>query len=59
MSSEVTIRNVEQNGRVVIPRNIRKKLGLHEGTPLEVRLTESGEIILKKVNDNLDDIFVD
>nr|DAO34308.1 MAG TPA: stage V sporulation protein T [Caudoviricetes sp.] len=41
------IRRIDDLGRVVVPRDMRKSLGLQEGTPLEVCATEEG-ILFKK-----------
>lgn len=36
------IRRVDDLGRVVIPKEIRNKLGIREGTPLEISLENGG-----------------
>ena len=36
---------IGQAGRVVIPKSIRERAGLREGTPVEVTLTEDGVVI--------------
>lgn len=41
------IRRIDDLGRVVVPRDMRKRFGLQEGTPLEVCATEEG-ILFKK-----------
>ena len=41
------IRRIDDLGRVVVPRDLRKSFGLQEGTPLEVCATEEG-ILFKK-----------
>lgn len=41
------IRRVDELGRVVIPKEIRRKLGIKDGDPLEVFTAKGGEIILK------------
>jgi len=41
------IRRIDDLGRVVVPRDMRKSFGLQEGTPLEVCATEEG-ILFKK-----------
>jgi transcriptional pleiotropic regulator of transition state genes len=40
-------RRIDQLGRVVIPADLRKMLGLHSGDLLEIR-AESGRILLSK-----------
>jgi len=42
------IRRLDDLGRIVIPREIRRSLFLHEGDPMELCLTEKGNIILQK-----------
>ena len=41
------IRRIDDLGRIVIPREIRKKLKVSDGDPLEIFMTREGEIILK------------
>lgn len=40
-------RNVDELGRIVIPKELRKTLGIESGTPLEI-YTDEDYIILKK-----------
>lgn len=47
MNSTGIIRRIDDLGRVVVPRDMRKSMGLQEGTPLEVCATEEG-ILFKK-----------
>lgn len=42
------IRRVDDLGRVVIPRELRKQQGIVDGTPMEISMTEDGAIILKR-----------
>ena len=42
MNSTGIIRRIDDLGRVVVPRDMRKSFGLQEGTPLEVCATELG-----------------
>lgn len=42
------IRRVDDLGRIVIPRELRKKQGIIDGTPMEISITEDGTIILKR-----------
>lgn len=41
------IRKVDDLGRIVIPREIRQKLKIKEGTPMKIYVTED-TIIIKK-----------
>ena len=47
MKAAGVIRRIDDLGRVVVPRDMRKSMGLQEGTPLEVCATEEG-ILFKK-----------
>lgn len=48
MKSTGIVRKVDELGRVVIPKEIRKVAFISEGTPLEIYRGDDGEIILKK-----------
>ena len=41
------VRRVDDLGRIVIPKEIRKQLKIGESDPLEIFLSSDGEIILK------------
>ena len=43
------VRRIDDLGRVVIPREIRRGLGIREGDPLEI-FTDKNQIILAKYN---------
>ena len=47
MKATGIIRRLDDLGRVVIPKEIRRQLKITEGEPLEIFLTKDGEIILK------------
>lgn len=42
------VRRIDDLGRIVIPKEIRKSLFLKEGTALEIQTTDEGGIVLKK-----------
>ena len=42
------VRRIDDLGRVVIPREIRKTLRIKEGDPLEIFTTNEGEVVFKK-----------
>ena len=42
------VRRIDDLGRVVIPKEIRKTLRIREGDPLEIFTARNGEVILKK-----------
>lgn len=49
MKSTGVIRRIDELGRIVIPKEIRRNLGIHDGENVEI-FTESDSIILKKYN---------
>ena len=49
MKSTTTIRRFDDLGRIVIPKEIRKAIGVGEGSPMEVYFDEQkGEIVLHR-----------
>ena len=48
MKATGIVRRIDDLGRVVVPKEIRRTLRLREGTPLEIFTDREGEIILKK-----------
>ena len=42
------VRRIDDLGRVVIPKEIRRRLKIREGDPLEVYTENEGEVILRK-----------
>lgn len=48
MKATGIVRRIDDLGRVVIPKEIRRTLGIREGTPLEIFTGKDGEVILKK-----------
>ena len=48
MKATGIVRRIDDLGRVVIPKEIRRTLRLREGTPLEIFTDREGEILLKK-----------
>ena len=48
MKATGIVRRIDDLGRVVIPKEIRRTLRVREGTHLEILRTVRGEIILKK-----------
>lgn len=47
MKSTGIVRKVDELGRIVIPMELRKTMGIQEGTPLEI-FVDGEDIILKK-----------
>jgi AbrB family transcriptional regulator (stage V sporulation protein T) len=48
MKATGIVRRIDDLGRVVIPKEIRKTLRIREGDPLEIFVDRDGEVILKK-----------
>lgn len=48
------IRKLDDVGRIVIPKEIRKYLRLKDGSPLEIGINELGEVVLKASGKNTD-----
>ena len=42
------VRKIDELGRIVIPKEIRKTMKIREGEPLEIFVEKTGEVILKK-----------
>jgi AbrB family transcriptional regulator (stage V sporulation protein T) len=63
MTETGIVRRVDDLGRVVIPKEVRRSLGIKEGDPLEIFTTRDGEIVFKphqdssKVVDNFMETF--
>lgn len=53
------VRRVDDLGRVVIPKEIRRNFGIREGDPLEIYTDQDGAIIFKKyAPNNTNDVIV-
>lgn len=48
MKATGIVRRIDDLGRVVIPKEIRRNMRLKEGDPLEFYFEEDGSIIIKK-----------
>lgn len=48
MKATGIIRRVDDLGRVVIPKEIRRTLGIKEGEPMEIFTEKDGQVIFKK-----------
>lgn len=48
MKATGIVRRIDDLGRVVVPKEIRRVLRIREGDPLEIYTSNTGEIILKK-----------
>ena len=47
MNATGIIRRVDDLGRIVLPKEVRRKAGIAEGTPMEI-FVDSDRIVLKK-----------
>ncbi|HIS28715.1 MAG TPA: stage V sporulation protein T [Candidatus Avamphibacillus intestinigallinarum] len=48
MKATGIVRRIDDLGRVVVPKEIRRTLRIREGDPLEIFVEREGEVILKK-----------
>ena len=48
MKATGIVRRIDDLGRVVIPKEIRRTMRIREGDPLEIYTTKEGEVICKK-----------
>ena len=48
MKATGIVRRIDELGRIVVPKEIRRTLRIREGDPLEVYTDREGEIVLKK-----------
>lgn len=58
MANEKAIRRVDDLGRIVIPKEMRKKLGVKECDPMEIKIVDDSIVIskyniLEHLNDNV------
>ena len=54
MTSTGIVRRIDDLGRIVIPKVIRKEVNITEGEPMELYIMEDGSILLKKYKITLD-----
>lgn len=52
MKATGIVRRIDDLGRVVIPKEVRRALHIKEGDPLEIYMGERGEIMFKKYAPN-------
>lgn len=48
MKATGIVKRIDDLGRVVIPKEIRRTLRIQEGDPLEIFLSDDGECVFKK-----------
>jgi AbrB family looped-hinge helix DNA binding protein len=51
---EIELTKISSKGQVVIPQDIRRKMGLNDGETLAVS-TQDGLVVLKKIKDPLEE----
>lgn len=58
MKATGIVRRIDDLGRIVVPKEIRRTLRIREGDPLEIFTDREGEIILKNIRQsvNLDNL---
>ena len=49
MKATGIVRRIDDLGRVVIPKEIRRTMRIREGDPLEIYTSATGEVIFKKI----------
>ena len=64
MKATGIVRRIDELGRIVVPKEIRRTLRIREGDPLEIFTDKDGEIILKKYSpietlENVTENYVD
>lgn len=59
MKATGIVRRIDDLGRVVIPKEIRRTASIREGDPLEIFIDEDGGVVFKKyIPDYRDDLMV-
>jgi AbrB family transcriptional regulator (stage V sporulation protein T) len=48
MKATGIVRKIDELGRIVVPKEIRRTLRIHEGDPMEIFVDHDGEIMLRK-----------
>ena len=51
MKATGIVRRIDDLGRVVIPKEIRKRMDIEENDPLEMFLDDENRLVLQKYND--------
>ena len=60
MKATGIVRRIDDLGRIVIPKEIRRSLGIKEGDPLEIFISKDNELVFKPYFENeriLDDFI--
>jgi AbrB family transcriptional regulator (stage V sporulation protein T) len=56
MKATGIIRRIDDLGRLVVPKEIRRTLGINEGDAFEIYTDKNGEVIFKKYDADLDEL---
>ena len=56
MKATGIVRRVDDLGRVVIPKDIRRTIGIHDGEPLEIFIEGKDTVCFRKYKTNLGDV---
>jgi len=48
MKATGIVRRIDELGRIVVPKEIRRTMRLRDGDPLEIFIDRDGSVILKK-----------
>ena len=59
MKATGIVRRIDDLGRVVIPKEIRRNCNIREGDPLEIFLDEDGAVVFRKHNPTYRDDLMD
>lgn len=54
MKATGIVRRIDELGRIVIPKELRRTFRIKEGSPLEIFIGDDGELILKKYSQLVD-----
>lgn len=55
MKATGAVRRIDDLGRIIIPKEIRRNIGLREGEAMEIFLEDKDTICLRKYKNNLSD----
>ena len=55
MKATGIVRRIDDLGRIVIPKEIRRTIGIHEGEPLEIFIEGEDTVCFRKYKNNLSD----
>lgn len=59
MANNGIVRRIDDLGRIVIPKEIRRNIGIREGDPLEINTTYEGTITIRKYKKSFEQCAID